>query len=50
MIRKGNESAFDVWNIDPNVGKWIQAKLKAFMHGAKVLDIWPQFRENAGFQ
>lgn len=34
-MKKGNESALDIWNIDPNVGKWIQAKLKAFMDGAK---------------
>lgn len=37
-MKKGNESALDIWNTDPNVGKCIQAKLKAFMDGAKVLD------------
>lgn len=30
-IKKVNESALHIWNRDPNVGKWIQAKLKAFM-------------------
>lgn len=48
-LKKANESARDLWNTGPNVGKWIQAKLKAFMAEAKVLDPWLQFCSNAGF-
>lgn len=47
--KKANESALDISDLDPNVGKWILAKLKAFMDGAKVPDTWPQFHHNAGF-